>query len=67
MTIYKCDICKKEIKDTDKEISIFYRMFRSYSLCAKCGQPVINYLKKNKLVDNASEEKASKLSKLRKK
>ena len=47
MTIYKCDICKKQIKD-NQEISIYERFHKSL-LCLDCGKPIINFLKKKGL------------------
>ncbi len=49
MTIYKCDICKKEIKG--EEISIRHT-FKSCMLCERCAKPVAAFLKKHKLLQD---------------
>jgi len=48
MTMTKCDICKKAIKDDSITVS---RGFGSrVELCQKCGIPVIKFLKRKKLI-----------------
>lgn len=49
MRINKCDVCKKHIKD--KQITLSYDR-EILDICEKCGKPIIDYLKKEKLVRN---------------
>ena len=46
--IYKCDLCRKEIKDPVVTVG-YGHLFGGYSLCEKCGKPVNEFLKKRKL------------------
>lgn len=59
MKIKKCDICKKIIKDKDKDINIYHsdRSFTLIELCLKCAEPVIKFLKSNKLIKDEKENK----------
>jgi DNA-directed RNA polymerase subunit RPC12/RpoP len=50
MTVYKCDICKKEIKDKKSDITIS-QYLRSNIFCAKCAKPVTSFLEKHKLLE----------------
>ena len=49
MLVFKCDICKKEIKDRTKIVKIGTD-FSGYSFCFTCGKPVLDFLKKHKLI-----------------
>ena len=49
MTITKCDICKKEIKDSDKSVSARFH-WASKQFCIDCGKLITNFLLKNKLI-----------------
>lgn len=48
MIIEKCDICNKNIKD--KPIRIRWGFYKSSDLCLDCGKPILEFLKKNKLI-----------------
>lgn len=52
MKVKKCDICKKIIKEKDKDISIYHndRSFTLIELCSKCAQPITKFLKSKKLI-----------------
>jgi len=51
MFVYKCDICKKEIKD-DKEIRVSPAgLLSRFTFCLTCGKPVLVFLKKHKLLE----------------
>lgn len=53
MFIYKCDMCKKEIKDRESKVAISYGLSLSNGqLCHKCGKPVIDFLRKSRLIDD---------------
>jgi len=43
MTIRKCDVCKKEIKDNKLIISAGFG-WSGYEFCSKCGLPVAKFL-----------------------
>lgn len=47
--VFKCDLCRKEIKDLVVTVG-YGHSFGGYNLCGKCGKPVINFLKKKKLI-----------------
>jgi len=53
MLIRKCDICKrksrKAIKKGDQEIVVMMG-WPQFSFCARCGRPVLAFLKKRKLL-----------------
>lgn len=50
MHVTKCDKCKKEIKNRDARVTagIGWNMVE---LCEKCGEPVVAFLKKFKLLE----------------
>ncbi len=56
MNIEKCDLCLRQINDDDKEITVRLRpSYDSFSLCESCGQPVLRFLYKNKLVKQGAK------------
>ena len=50
MDIKKCDFCNKEIKDHKNYITVRFA-FKWTELCENCGEPVLKFLKKNKIID----------------
>lgn len=59
MLVTKCDFCKKIVKDNAMIAGVgFHRV----ELCEKCGKPVLNFLKKNKII----EEENRKIIKIKK-
>ncbi|MEK7617637.1 MAG: hypothetical protein AAB410_00665 [Patescibacteria group bacterium] len=48
MFVYKCDICKKEIKGKEIRASA-PGQFANFTFCEKCGKPISQFLKKNNL------------------
>ena len=50
MIIHLCDICKKPIGHRQGAVSAGMGWGGS-TLCATCGKPIINFLKKHQLVD----------------
>jgi hypothetical protein len=50
MLVTKCDNCKKEIKDRNKEAVIVGLGWPEFSLCRNCGKPIIAFLQKRKLL-----------------
>ena len=57
MTITKCDICHKTIQNNDYVIAGDKGFLTRFSFCNKCGAPIILFLKKNDLIDEATESK----------
>ena len=57
MMIHKCDICKKQVKHNNLYIR-HSGTWDSYELCLKCADPIFDFLKKNKLVDKETHNKA---------
>lgn len=47
--VLKCDFCKKIIKD-NKPVKAAFTYLYSVDLCDKCGKPILNFLKKNKII-----------------
>ena len=54
MDIKKCDFCKKEIKD--KPVVARFGYLSSAELCIKCGEPVLKFLRKNKIINKDNKE-----------
>ena len=51
MTMEKCDICKKEIKDRKQKVSASHGGYlQHFEFCADCGKPIEKFLKKHKLL-----------------
>jgi hypothetical protein len=49
MRVNKCDFCKKIIQ-YDNMVSAGVGYSKSVELCEKCGKPVLDFLKKNKVI-----------------
>lgn len=52
----KCDFCNKEIKG-DTVIAgrgVFASL--KVELCEECGEPILKFLRKNKIIDKNNEE-----------
>jgi len=51
MHLTKCDLCKKEIKNSSHKViaGIGYQ-FTGKELCLQCGKPVVDFLLKKKLI-----------------
>lgn len=58
MYIRKCDICKNIIKDK-KFLGVNPEggSFNIFEICLKCAQPVMEFLKSKKLIENEKENK----------
>jgi len=54
--VLKCDFCKKVIKE-NKSIKAAYTYLYSVDLCEKCGKPILNFLKKNKVIKTKDNKK----------
>ncbi|MEI7709553.1 MAG: hypothetical protein WCI76_02460 [bacterium] len=48
MNVRKCDICKKNLPDEPVRAGV--GIFREKDFCLKCGKPVLDFLKKHKLI-----------------
>ena len=53
MNLTKCDICKKVIKGDSVKAGIGF--WGREDFCSKCGKPILDFLKKHKLLNE--EEK----------
>jgi len=51
MRITKCDLCKNVLKSDKDSISAGRGWFPKFEFCGKCGKPVLDFLKKKKLID----------------
>lgn len=49
MNLTKCDICGKRLKGQPIRAGMGY--FVGNDFCLKCGKPVLDFLKKNKLLN----------------
>jgi hydrogenase maturation factor HypF (carbamoyltransferase family) len=52
MVIEKCDLCKKELPRGEYVRAGNQGMFAQYAFCKECGQPVLVFLRKHKLIKN---------------
>ena len=50
MTISKCDVCKKEMKNRDAVVTAGVGWHR-FDICASCGKAVRGFLEKNNLIE----------------
>jgi len=48
MNITKCDICKKKIEDNSVKARVGFLVSKDF--CLICGKPIIDFLKKHKLL-----------------
>ena len=48
MNVSKCDICKKKI--TGYPVTAGVDFFHGKDFCLKCGKPILDFLKKHKLI-----------------
>ena len=48
MNVSKCDICKKKLQGDPIKAGVGY--FADKDFCSKCGKPILDFLKKHKLV-----------------
>jgi len=48
MNIHKCDICKKKVEMDSVKAGVGY--FSDKEFCLKCGKPIVDFLKKHKLI-----------------
>ena len=55
MNINKCDICKKKLKDISVKAGVGY--FSDKDFCLKCGKPILDFLRKHKLLNKNKNEK----------
>lgn len=49
MNVTKCDICKKKLEGYPVRAGIGF--FTGNDFCPKCGKPILDFLKKYKLLD----------------
>ncbi len=55
MHVYKCDLCHKELKDDALKVYADTRAIAHNLFCENCGKPVLNFLKKHKLIPNPTK------------
>ena len=48
MNVHKCDICKKKVEMDSVKAGVGY--FADKEFCLKCGKPILDFLRKNKLL-----------------
>ena len=51
MNVTKCDICKKKLKGYPVKAGVGY--FVREDFCFKCGKPILDFLKKHKLLNDS--------------
>lgn len=49
MIEYRCDICKKAVKDRDNSPTAGFG-YKFFQFCQKCGSPILKFLKSRKLI-----------------
>ncbi len=57
MFVYKCDLCKREIKESKEMVTAGIGHGSGYSLCARCGKPLLAWLRKRKLLQPVATKK----------
>lgn len=50
MKVTKCDLCKKQVKEGDKAVSVYYGFYNHREFCKKCAEPILKFLKNKKLL-----------------
>jgi hypothetical protein len=55
MLVTKCDLCKRVIKDSEEITAGFG--WKRYSLCVRCGKPIVALLRKSKLLQPVAAKK----------
>ena len=58
MRVTKCDFCKKNIKN--EPVLVRFGYLNSVELCEKCGKPVLDFLKKNKIIKPENNKEINK-------
>lgn len=57
MDIKKCDFCEKEIDDKNRVIAgVGFILRPGVELCYKCGEPVLKFLRKHKIIDKNNKQ-----------
>jgi DNA-directed RNA polymerase subunit RPC12/RpoP len=52
MTIYKCDLCQKELTDKKDQVYISQGyILRGHYLCSTCGKPVLDFMGKHQFLE----------------
>lgn len=54
MHLRKCDICHKDLQ-SDSSIRVEVGYSRGKDFCLKCGKPILDFLKKHKLIDKTEK------------
>ncbi|HLD38514.1 MAG: hypothetical protein A3G45_00985 [Candidatus Staskawiczbacteria bacterium RIFCSPLOWO2_12_FULL_37_15] len=55
MFVRKCDLCEKEVKDP-VVASAGFLSGAKLELCDDCGEPILKFLRKNKIIDKNNKE-----------
>lgn len=53
MTVYKCDLCRKQIKNND-EITVYNKFYKTL-LCFICAKPIVKFLDRQGLTEKVKE------------
>jgi len=56
MLITKCDICKKEIKNRDQQITAG-KFWHQFSFCSRCGKPITTFLRRRRLLTESKSDR----------
>lgn len=52
MTIYKCDLCQKELTDKKDQVYISqWYILRGHHLCGECGKPLLTFMEQHQLLE----------------
>lgn len=54
--VTKCDICKKEIKDSRYSVRAYFN-YGGYEFCANCNIPLIKFLKKHNIINKEDNKR----------
>lgn len=56
MNVRKCDFCEKEISERRVIAGTDYILRPAVELCYECGAPILDFLKKHKLIDKNNKK-----------
>lgn len=56
MHITKCDICHKQIKNRESEITVSAGFWDNHSFCFSCGKSILLFLKKKGFLKDKKEK-----------
>ncbi len=57
MNVKKCDLCQKEINYEQRVVAgTGFSFSPDAELCLKCGEPILKFLRKHKIIDKDNKK-----------